>query len=252
MSNSSSTEFNAISVDAWKKHPIYFVGLGVCLGIAFAMCWLAPAQQGQLRYEVEDSRREVAASRAQVQEVDKKLVGANTTLATLEKKIHDQGVELSLAQLAAGFPLGSPYPVGLTEIKIGDPITRITERFGPETINKTEETYWTVKVDHPWVRTITYYFCETDRLPRVSHLLIFLKNGSPLRDSDVLVAKLTDLLGQPVVDARKRDHTWTVNSDLAVTLSRFGPTIHSYVIMNPSQADRCTDKPTQPRQQKRQ
>jgi hypothetical protein len=215
------------SPDRWKVHPIYFVAVGFGVGIWFAMTWLAPAQLGNLKYEVEDARRTLP-------QMTKKFEVANTRIVALKKDLRTARLLYREAQHANLFHSGSPYPVGFSKVRVGDAISNVEKQYPAETIDKSRDRYWTVKVPGSLIDALTYYFDETDKQRTITHISVSLDMISDevraTEGKDFIVAKLTEILGPPTIE-RNEFYSWAAPSSEGVFCDCAGSYVTSYLIM---------------------
>lgn len=174
------------TTEPWKFHPIYIFGVGAIGGICFAMTWLAPAQIGNLKYEVEDARRFM-----------EKHQEARDKIAQLEDQLRDAKRLVSEMQAANSFHFGTPYPVGFGKVRVGDSATLLDKEFTAAEVDKSNKGYWRVSREGAVVDRVTYYFDDADAEKTITHMGVFVKNLTSSKEDDWLVAKLQEILGKP-------------------------------------------------------
>ena len=185
----------------WQDHPVIIAVISGAAALVFAYNVLFPTLTASLQ-------NEVTSLRSQVQEIRelKNRIAAMEAAAKVEKQ------RLAETQMTNLFALGSPYPIGLGKVKIGDTIDSILTAY-PEAPIDRHSTYWSVPQDHALFSQIAFFFERDSKPPRVRSLLIHLRAIS----GDLLQAKLIESLGQPSSPGPKKDcFIWKVQDKLFV------------------------------------
>ncbi len=195
----------------WMSHPVVTAAIGCAAGVGFAMQWLAPAQLGNLRYEVEDARRISEKSKADAE-----------TISGLKHQLSEAQKAASLAELNGLLSLGSPYPSGLAHIKIGDQISILESSFAVDQIEKQSTSYWFIKTEHNHFNRLAASFSGNTPDVKISRLVYFVAYDSPLRTNSLLRHRLIECLGLPETTTGSSSDSlyyWTLPAGLRISAS---------------------------------
>jgi hypothetical protein len=130
-------------------------------------------------------------------------------ITELESELKTTKAKLGAAQLPNLFQSGDPYPVGLSIVKIGGSAETISRHHSKA---ERKRGYWSVDNPQPLFRSITYIVGH-EQSPKVETILLFTEK--PLI-GEVLQAKLTEALGQPISGPRTGCFKWKVKDGLFV------------------------------------
>jgi hypothetical protein len=200
---------------SWKDNSLV-VAIGTAVATStFFMAVILPINTALLNNQLADLRN----IKLQKAESDKKI-------SSLEKKLTESDRKLQIAQHANLFPLGSPYPVGLSTIRVRDPITFVSKEFLDSVIDRKNEYClesegcMSVKANHGVIHRITYYFDEKSKDKPITHIVYSLGYPTKFGDS-FLQEKLIEALGKPTSKPRKFFYSWKTSSNVTVYKSDF-------------------------------
>jgi outer membrane murein-binding lipoprotein Lpp len=152
---------------AWLEHPLYVGAVAVAgtllLCIPLYKEVLLPAQTASLQYQTEELERSLTQAETTAKAAkdrENRLAGEMETQAQTISRLSTGLNELKTGSL---FLDGSVYPIGYEKVRIDDSIDILTKHYPGATIAQKTEDYWSVKVEHPFFRHITYYFRESSR-----------------------------------------------------------------------------------------
>lgn len=196
----------------WKDHPVVVAAMAVTGTIALAVLLvkevILPTYTVSLTNQVTSLSAEVSSLRSSKEDAENKLSHLQTQVGELERK-------LSQAQHANLFVFGSPYPTGLGQIKVGDPISSLDNIYPTTLIEKQENSYWSINDQHKIFNRITYYYDE--KLPQhpITHILFNI--GYPITiDNAFLQSKLIEVLGVPKRWQSKGYYSWNTQAKVNV------------------------------------
>lgn len=175
--------------------------------------------------------------------------------ARLTKELSDTGSELAKArkvhaetqkriqdiEYAPLFEKGSPLPVGLRQIKPGDPSSRITEVYPAASIQPDKDGDWiTVRDQHKAFKDATYYVKDGT----ITQVAFFVFDKRP--SFEFLLERLKDALGEPneITEGRQQAFYWTSQDWVAKLVIRRGD--YSYGV-TPAMATSSTKPPEKQR-----
>ena len=136
------------------------------------------------KYEIEEARRTTTKSK---EDADK--------IRELVNQLESANKALSLAQLNGLFSFGSPYPTGLGQVKLGDPISQVDFQFSAAQIDKKRAGQWAVETQHAHFTSAYYYFDPREKDPKIKSISFYVDYKSPLRA--VFKRRLIESLGLP-------------------------------------------------------
>jgi hypothetical protein len=156
-------------------------------------------------------QNEAAALRKEVEEVH----GLRKNVEKLRAELNTTRGKLTEAQLVNVFSLGNPYPVGLGQVRLGDPLDAVLKAY-PGARTERIWLYLSVGVTHAAFSSVTYYpHRGVKERPIIQILFHFSAKGDA--PNDVLQAKLVEALGQPTSSGPKKDcQNWKVDQKLLV------------------------------------
>ena|ERR1039457_7208340 len=134
-------------------------------------------------------------------------------------------MKLVESQQANLFALGNPYPSGLGQVRLGDPIARVDEVYAGHSVNREHDGYWTVKLTDKgfWIQ-VAYYF---DKSPKkiIDQILFIMEPYYKLGDEpfplhklgpQFLRIRLEEALGTPVYSKKTKVYSWKVSPNIIV------------------------------------
>jgi hypothetical protein len=223
---------------SWKDHPLVVAAGAVAATIALAVLLvkevILPTHTASLANQISDLQRtkiEKEKLEAKVSDLERQM-GYRTAelekqLSDSKKKISAVEKELAAAQLANLFSSGSPYPAGLTKVRVGDLLSSVKSNFPAEVIDANEVGYLAVATNGNVIESVVYYYDDRVKTPRISHISFTLPFGSKLSE-EFLQDKLIESLGQPTTNPRKSYYSWKLPSGLSV----FKSDSRSYIVMS--------------------
>jgi hypothetical protein len=222
-----------------KDHPIYILVGAVVAAVILAVGATAgvyeklifpvrvaetqPIMHGPTTTSSESVNASSAATVVDQPTVWKQLEEAKVELAKAK-------ADLSALRLANMFTAGSPYPVGLGQVKIGDAESDIPKYFDETKIDRTPEnngsSYISIEQADPIFTSIVYYYDNATKNHRITHIA-FNTNFHTL-PANYLLNRFTELFGQPILDKRKGFYSWEVPGKQRIYMSDQS----SYLVMN--------------------
>jgi hypothetical protein len=196
----------------WRKHPVTVGAAAFGAAVMFFYNVILPTHTVSLQNRIAALSEEPITRRAKV---------AEEKVHALEGQLKEAQRVAAEFQLAKVFVAGSPYPVGLDRVKIGDTQEDIINVFPKDSIEMFGRRWWSVKDQHPLFKTITYYF-DGKKVGQIAFA------GSPDASGgvgEVLYSRLVDALG-PATEARGEYYRWKTNSKLAVFLQKPASALH--------------------------
>jgi hypothetical protein len=175
---------------------------------------------------------------------ESRIVDRDNTIADLKK-------DLFASQITNLFILGSPYPVGLDKVRLGDPVTKIAEAY-PYKNQSDVSSHLSFKLPSDvfeWL-SFDYNVEKTDVVDAVTldigELRSLGKNPKPPLPDGWLEASLRRSLGKPIAEIGpgKRCLIWRVDT-MDRTLVSFRKGDSNYVISNVETASGCYFTPEQ-------
>lgn len=212
---------------SWHEHPVYVAAVAVAGTIGLSILLykevLLPAQMAARDFQIEELRRINDSLSNQKFDLEQKIRDFEVTQNSIRKNLEEaltqvrgdltkKTTELNEYKKGSLFLNGSPYPVGLDEIKIGQSIHTISQKY-PDEKTKKQDGYWSVDIDHPYFKDITFYFWEEADYPiyQISYSAGYLTDVGP----EFLQTQIERTLGMPLKIAD--DHfIWHTRQNLAV------------------------------------
>jgi hypothetical protein len=116
----------------------------------------------------------------------------------------------SLATENTPFLPGSVYPTGIDIVKLGSSIEEV-EKVYPDGRWNEDNSYYSVDQKNPNFGSSTFYFRQTGKIKKVSHIL-FLVNSDSKLNNKTLLNRLTTLFGTPTSAASSGRFWWKISS----------------------------------------
>ena len=184
----------------WKAHPAAIIGGTIVATLLFAQSVLVPVTTADLRAQISDFTRKEQATPA----LEKRIVSLQTELDATKESFQNLKLErerekkeyannLAVAQLTRLFDVGTPYPIGLGQVRLGDRIEKVPETYSDNSIQK-RSSYWSVKTSHTQFSNVTYYFRPEGKSFAVTHVLLQFNRDLPVV---TLSEKLVEAFGSP-------------------------------------------------------
>jgi hypothetical protein len=186
----------------WKDHPVVVAAIACAASLVFAQQVIFPILTASLQTELATYKTRAAE------------VGPlKERIAVLESQLKDAPGDLAKIQTTNMFSLGNPYPIGLSQIKLGDSIDVVTKTYPSASIER-KSFYWSVTRPNSAFSAAAYLFERDSNDKRVSAIQFYLNSDAPL---NLLQTKLVEAVGQPTYSGPKRDcSVWKVNDRLFV------------------------------------
>lgn len=202
MNNTSSNNLN--------DHIIVKLGaavattIGLCIIVATQVIF--PTQQAAIINHSKNLEN-------QLKKVEKNKTLLSKNLAITKKELDFTKKRLELLQNANLFNVGDPYPAGLGQLRIGDPINKADQVFPKDSIEHSEGNI-SVNGQHKIFKDITYFYDDESKNNPITHISFGM---DVLSKSDAfLQEKLVEALDKPKKWKRKEFFSWRANLGLAV------------------------------------
>jgi len=207
------------TTSSWKDHPLVVASIAVAGTIALAVLLvkdvILPTQTATLTNQVASLTSRVASLSAEVSSLRESKADADKKVARLQTQLADLDRKHSEAQHANLFSFGNPYPVGLGQVKVGDPISSLAAVYPEKIIEKNENGYWSINNQHKVFAHITYYYDEKAPKSPITHILFSIGYTVTVRDA-FLQGKLVESLGAPKQWKRKGYFSWATQAKITV------------------------------------
>lgn len=204
---------------SWKDHPLVIAAGAVAATIALAVLLvkevILPTHTASLNNQLSDLPK---------LQSEKTKLEAN--LVEMQRKLDDTERLLQLAQNTALFTVGSPYPAGLGALRVGDSISELERSHPATSIDRSHEGYFSVKLDHGAIGSVTYYFDPKLKARLISHIKYSLSSDQEFNDT-FLQERLVESLGKPTANPRSTFYSW--KTSLGVSVYKSDP--ESYLVM---------------------
>jgi hypothetical protein len=208
---------------SWQEHPLV-IATGTAVA-TFTFCILIgkeailPTLTASLNNQLTN-----------LQHIKSQKIQSDQKVVSLERQLAESDRKLQIAQNANLFPLGSPYPTGLSKIRVGDSVTDVSKEFVDGAIDQKNEYCIesegciSVKINHGIINAITYFFDEKSKNKIITHISYHLGYSKKFSDS-FLQEKLIEALGNPTSNPRKSFYSWKTSSNVIVYKSAPGSII---------------------------
>lgn len=200
------------SASNWKDHPVVVASMAVAGTVALAVLLvkelILPTHTAALTNQVASLSSEVSSLRAYKKEAEKKLAQIEAQVTQLDRRLFQ-------AQHANLFSIGNPYPVGVGQIRVGDPISNIAAIYPEIAIKKNENGYWSIEDRHKIFSYITYYFDESQPKNPITHIRFSAAYSDEISD-DFLQEKLIESFGGARHWKRKGFFSWKTSANVVV------------------------------------
>jgi len=198
------------SAGAWREHPVAVVmaaaGSVATFIILVFTTVITPTMTASLQNEVISLRRQLSDDGGDMSALRKKIEGLETELKITKGRLAEE-------QLGNDFLIpGSPYPTGLSKIRIGDPLDDIAKTF-PESSIERRMSWWAVKGQHAIFTQLTYYFDRSAKDKHVTQMLFFF--DPKVVPTAAIRGKVIEALGRPFSEGPKINCSiWKVDQKL--------------------------------------
>ncbi|TYK64140.1 hypothetical protein [Colwellia echini] len=225
-----------MSQQNWKDHPLSSAAVAVAGTIAIGVLLykevILPTHTLSLQNEISSLKSDISKSKEKIREQSLLLKSANTSL----NKFKDENIalkgQLISSQISNLFVPNNPYPLGLAQVRIGDPASKIHDFFKPsifpDSLIEVEPAnrYITVKYAHSAFKHVTYFLDEDKPELPITHIN-FSGFDHSSTSRDILQEKLIANHGNPDSTPRKGFYSW--DGEFKTTI--FKSDSKSYVLM---------------------
>jgi len=150
------------SSSSWKDHPVIVAAL-VCAGsLVFAQQVLFPIMTASLQTDL-----------ATYKNASAELTVLKERIKVLESQLKETPADLAKIQTSNMFSVGSPYPIGLGLIKLGDSLDLVTKYFPSPSIDR-KSFYWAVARPNSAFSSANYLFERNTNDKRVTLIQFYL------------------------------------------------------------------------------
>lgn len=212
----------------WRDSPVVVAAISAAASMSLMATVGIPLATGYLTGQVEALRTDLQNKSNEIRDLNdvverlRKEVSTRGSAIEAEKheirRLKNQMGELQMSNL---FLPGHPYVRGLDKVQLGSNQETVVTTYGEEAIEKADEDYWSVKVDHKVYSLVTYYFDSRPDERRVTHILHHFDERSSGIDPAVIGQLLLGLFGKPF----QRDHEnqlWVMGNKVMLNLRTDG------------------------------
>ncbi|MFZ2161927.1 MAG: hypothetical protein WAW02_06880 [Sideroxyarcus sp.] len=216
----SSPLSQASSHANWKDHPLVIAAVATAATLSLCILFfnevVIPTRTAYLTNQL-----------AALPGLPKKISDAEAKIELLEKQLTETRIKLLEARNINLFATSNPYPPGFDQVKIGDPVKKVSMIYSQSHITHDEElgSYAVKLEDCPFEEA--YYEYDT-RSPKDGFFLIAFQHFGKSPDGRVsqvaLKNKLTEALGKrPILSVigkfKHETYTWKVSPNLGVRVA---------------------------------
>lgn len=196
---------------SWKDHPIIIGAAAFGTAITLMGSVIFPLLTSHLTSQLEEARSGAELQKKEIENLNVAVEKLNQNIKEkiiLSEKISKESEavseELRKYKISNPFFLPGVYPRGLESVRVGSSIADVEKAYESFKIDKKNDDYWSIEVDHPVFSRATYYFdLEKDK---VTHILFHTKYKGPIKDEDwYFLAK--QYFGKPFLEAEK-NYLW--------------------------------------------
>lgn len=227
----------------WKNNPLV-VAAGtaaatILLCIAVVTEVVIPTQTAKLENEALKAREEVRQLRDSVASQQARGKKTDSELAALKREHEKLLKDLKAARAGNLFTQGSPYPVGLSSVRVGMSVDAVFSTYPKDQIEIDKETPTTVRVSlkgSPFA-SVWYMYGKNDPKRIIDNISFNLGYGHGYPES-FLVEHLTEALGNPSAHPEPHYYHWSRIKGLGVYMldeesymvmnSRYSPALWNY------------------------
>lgn len=191
---------------SWRDSPLIIAISSATATMVFMATVVMPIHNAYLTNRLAD----VADKAARIDELE---IARNKAIDQLSKT---RGELYALIEKNL-FTLGSPYPNGLQDVRLGDNIEKIKDVFPKLAIRKPEYgDYYSIDIEHPVFSSVGYYY-DSDKNNKVSMILYQLSYKKDR--GNMLEVALTNALGDPIIGKRRSNRTWKTKKDIDASMT---------------------------------
>ena len=204
----------------WKNHPIVVAAVAVSAAIGLCVIIIKeiilPTYTAHLNNtikELQTTNNNIVSENTRLKE---HIIELKNKLDISEEKESNLLSKLELAQQENLFSSETPYPLGLGQIKIGDPVSLIFKSYPIDSIEISKYGYIDVNNQHEIFTQATYYADDiknkNSEITHVSYGIDFKKGLS----KDFLQMKLIDSFGMPKKWVWDDYYSWMTKSKIII------------------------------------
>jgi hypothetical protein len=189
-------------MDLVRAHPIWIFGTGFGAACAFVVTIFLPMTTAYLTSQIETMKP-----------AQERLVAAEAKIAEMAKDLAKIRADRDDALQRNPFSGSSIYPIGLADVELGAPISRVLDNYKnvkSEGENEKKPTYLTATVDHPIFSGVVYY-PSYDKKEKgsatVGAILFHIKSDAIAPES--LKRRFTQMFGPPLAESKGRAYWQT-------------------------------------------
>ena len=197
----------------WVEHPVYVAGLSVAGTIAICIMVykevLLPAQMATSEFKIEELERQLRDVKLERLELARASEKANAELALEKDMLVKVKQDLASFKIGSLFFGGGVYPATFDGVKVGQLVEKVDKVFQGLPIEKDQDGFVTVKVDHPFFDSIVFYY--RDELPHAIYQIMYSSSydiGEKV-GSEYLHVQLERNFGEPIKVAKDK-YIWRV------------------------------------------
>jgi hypothetical protein len=215
----------------FSDHPVYVAGVAVAGTIALSIGVykevVLPAQLAASEFKISELSRQLTqetekrellinSSAKEKAELSSALNAASGELQATKTKLDAVNRELEAAKLGALFVEGLSNPVAFDRVKVGQSISEVKKAYPSSQIEEDEdESFVSVKVDHPFFYNITYYYNYSNS-HNISHILYMAPyNIEDKVPAGYLQDSLRRAFGEPV-EMEDGKYVWRLKNELFI------------------------------------
>lgn len=176
---------------SWRDHPVVVASIAAAATLTLMGGVVFPLLTTHLSSEIAELRKvadakgeEIDGLKKQIEGLDRKLADQKAALQKVENEKTKITEQLRLSTIENPFVLPSGYPKGLDTIRVGFTPTDVEAAFHGTVIDKKQEDYWSIEIEHPIFSSVTYYFGFKDR--EITHILFHNRYQGPIKDEDMV------------------------------------------------------------------
>jgi hypothetical protein len=198
--------------------------LGLQVGVSYSKDVYLSTKDGKLGYQVEELSKQKGElqSALEKERSDRaaEKAAADQKNAGLQLELKNSRAATREAQLSNLFQFGLPYPSGVAKVKVGDLSAAVDAAYTSTSIDKSEGTFWSVKLDHEVFSSVIYYSDKGGKNGQSVYQILFMSRPEALPTDNYLQEKLVDLLGPPTKQTLKGAKYWDLPNRLRVESTR--------------------------------
>jgi len=232
-------ESNGQERSRMTQHPVFVAGsvftATVTLGIIFVTQIVCPTQTASLGNKVSEVVSENDSLHRRVQSLKSAADEQRNTIIRLRESYSDLRRRLAEAEYSNLLVSGSPYPVGLGKVKVGDPISLLEKYYPSDRIKYRKDGRKTLYGQSEIFDRVTYYFEVEDGESLITHIVFPLNFDEHFdlgsdQKNEFLLSRLVDSLGQPK-DWGDGYYSWECRMGGNVFFEINKRYAHSYIVM---------------------